>query len=78
MLESRNSYGWGGTSSLSSDQVEKWQVAYRSEYGNYGEIGYKLFDTYEQAEAFAAEFKAKTSWVKDTIIKHPSKIFSNY
>ena len=77
MLESRRSYGWGGTGALSPENCAKWIVGYRSEYGGYGEVG-ELFATKEEAIAFGEQYKAQHSWVTEIIVKHPSKIYSTY
>ena len=79
MLESRRSYGYGGTSTLPKQSLNKWEVCYRCDDGGFGIIGYvPLFTSYEDAVAFGEKFKSERSYVTEIIIRHPSKIFSNY
>lgn len=53
-------------------------VAYRTNDGGYGEIGYQLFDTEDQAVTFGKKFQKENTWATKIIIKHPSAIYSNY
>ena len=80
MLESRRSYGYGGSRSgvNSKDTLKKYQVCYRSIYGSFGEIGYKLFDTKDEALEWGEKFKQETGYVSEIIVRHPSAIYSNY
>jgi len=79
MLESRKSYGYGGSSTISKSAQHKWEVSYRCSDGGFGTVGYvPLFDKYEDAESFGEKFKTENSWVTEIIIRNPSKIFSNY
>lgn len=79
MLESRASYGWSRSTGVTSkDTLKKYQVCYRTDDGGFGEIGYQLFDTKEQATTFGEKFRNENSWVTEIIIRHPSKIYSNY
>ena len=79
MLESRRSYGWGSTSTLSKTSLQKWQVCYKTLDGEFGIVGYvPLFTDYKAAEAFGEKFKAEHSYVVKIIIRHPSKCVSNY
>lgn len=78
MLESRKSYGYGNSGVTSKDTLKKYQVCYRSIYGSFGEIGYKLFDTEEEALAWGENFKQETGYVSEIIVRHPRAIYSNY
>ena len=78
-MESRKSYGWSIASGVNSKEtIAKHQVGYRTDDGGYGEIGWRLFDTYEAAAEFGQQFKEEKSYVTEIIIKHPSKCYSNY
>ena len=80
MLESRSTYGWGSSSTKtnSKETQKKFMVAYRTNDGSYGEIGYQLFDTEDQAVTFGEKFQKENIWATKIIIKHPSAIYSNY
>lgn len=80
MLETRNTYGYGRSSSRATDKdtLKKYQVCYRSIYGGFGEIGYKLFDTKDEALAWGEKFKNESGYVSEIIIRHPNAIYSNY
>lgn len=79
MLESRKSYGYGGTSTISKESLNKWEVSYRCDDGGFGTIGYvPFFAKYEDAISFGEKFKSEHPWVTEIIIRHPSRIFSNY
>lgn len=79
MLENRASYGWGGTSTgvLSKEQQQKWEICYRNEYGWFGIIGWKLYDTEAEALSAGQKFKADENWT-EFWVRHPSKYYSNY
>ena len=79
MLETRKTYGWGGTSTgvLSKEQQQKWELCYHSEYGGFGIIG-ELYATEAEALNAGKEFKENHSWVTDFWARHPSKIYSTY
>ena len=77
MLESRNCYGYGGSSVTPREIQELFVVGYRCDDGGYGETGL-TFKTEKEAEIFGEEFKKKHSWVTEIIVKHPSRFFSNY
>ena len=79
MLESRRSYGYRATSGKTDKEtLKKYQVFYRSEYGGFGEIGYILFNTEEEARTWGEEYKQSHSYVVEIIVRHPSPIYSNY
>lgn len=69
---------YGYTRKTPERTMKKWQVFYRTKDGGFGEIGWVLFKTKEEAEAWAADFKAKTSYVTETIVRHPAPIYSGY
>jgi len=76
MLESRKNYGYGNT--IKND-TEKWMVAYKTKDGNYGEVGYLgSFKNELDARKEGEQYKAKHSWVKEIIIKHPNSFSSGY
>jgi len=79
MLDSRASYGYGrGNGVTDAKTLKKWQVCYRSKNG-YGEIGYKLFNTRDEAIAWGeAELNGRLGWSVEISAKHPSAIYSNY
>ena len=59
--------------------LKKWQVAYRTDDGGFGIVGYvPLFDRKKDAERFAKQYKAEHSYVTEIIIQHPSKMYSSY
>ena len=79
MLESRSTYGYcGGTMKTPKATQVRWQVCYRCHDGNFGIVGYQLFDTKEEADAWAEKFKAEKSYVKETWARHPAPIYSGY
>lgn len=80
MLESRQTYGYGGSSVGKTDKasLKKYQVCYRDEWGGYGEIGYKLFDTEKQALEFGEQLKKETGYITEIMVKHLSPTYSNY
>ena len=80
MMESRRSYGWAtGRGVLSKKDQQKWQVAYRCHDGGFGIIGWRpLFESREEAEEFGRQFKAENDYVKEIIVRHPDKTYSNY
>ena len=79
MLESRRSYGWGSSvGKTEKASLKKWQVFYRTKSGGFGEIGYKLFNTKEQAIAFGEELKRKDDYITEIIVRRPCSTYSNY
>ena len=68
----------GYTRKTPKQTLKKWQVCYRTDNGGYGEVGYILFDTKKEAEAWAAGFKEEKDYVVETIVKHPAPIYSAY
>lgn len=78
MLESRKSYGWGGTGVTPKEELKKWVIYYRTDDGGLGEIGWKTFTDYNEAVAYGEEFKAEKGYVTKIIVRHPSKIYSTY
>lgn len=79
MLDKRQAYGWGESSVgiLSADKTQKWQVFYRCHDGGFGETSY-LHNTYDEAVAYGDRYKAEHSWVKEIIIRHPSRCYSAF
>lgn len=80
MMKSRQSYGWGRRSTAATPKAtqQKYEVCYHDEWGGFGIVGWKLFNTVEEAEAFAETFQQEHDYVTDTFIRHPSAIYSNY
>lgn len=69
----------GYTTHRPKADLKKWQVAYRTKDGGFGIVGYvSLFDRKKDAERFAEQFKAEHSYVAETYIQHPSKMYSSY
>lgn len=79
MLETRSSYGYGrGSGVTDKATLAKYQVCYRDKWGGYGEIGYRLFNTREEALAFGENLKREKDYINEIIVKHPSARYSNY
>lgn len=60
-------------------KLKLWQVFYITHDGVFGEIAYiPLFKTKEKAEAWAEGFKAEHSYVRETLVRHPTEVYSAY
>lgn len=72
-------HGIGMNAYLTEAELRKWEIAYRSEYGGVGIIGWlPLFATKEEAQLVGERFKAENSFVAEIMIRHPAKMYSAY
>ena len=80
MLETRENYGYAkSTGTRNNKELKKWHIAYRCDDGSFGIIGWlPLFDNYEDAQKAGEKIKREWKWIKEIIIQHPSRYYSNY
>lgn len=80
MLEARANYGYAkGTGKMSEKDLQKWEIAYRCKDGDFGIVGWlPLFSNYADAQKVGEKIMKEKTWIKEIIIQHPSRYYSNY